>query len=480
MEGMGGRNCTLHEVRLPDVSRVGRIVTYVIQIELERAIYGADHSAGAVYKLLARNNLTSTTKMCDMAAVGRGVMSKEQYDSVIAALGNTRARKCNLIPLPVACMAIRTLGDGQRTRNFLSCFNQPTPRLWELRAEAEADRQRLEVDLALQDEIEEEEEVEAPLHAELLHTTIPYIESEQDKAVAKRWKIETIPPALVKQLDAYRDWRLQPLNYLRCGNAVVDVTADGDRGNVLRFLAFCHHEHAVPPSLDFFGSPQLAVLAQDWLAKLNEKGLMWSTLGTYTNSLCNVAAYWWDGGGKIEDSALELDPSPPDSLLRLRSQCESQAKQQQLYAKKPANWLDWEQAEPHHPIVLVLLHAHSCYINPYHHPHPPPHYPYPPLLHTRRRKLASNALTLGRIPDASTTMPKWHCFENTSFFSFTQSCHVSLFASNQPFSSPHRTAPSSSFPPRLCSGPRRHNPQASVGLHVEAGRSWLLQESISI
>ena len=324
MEGLGGRTVTLHEVRLQDQSRAGRIVTYVIQIELERALYGADHSGGAVYKLLSRNDLLATTRMCDMSAVARGLMNKNQYDSIISSLGNSRARKCNLIPLPVACMAVRTLGDGVRTRNFLECFSQPIPRLWELRAEAEADRERLEVDLALQDQIEEEEEVEAPLHAELVHTTIPYQESETEKEIVRRWKLDAIPQGLAKQLDAYKDWRLQPLNFLRCGNAVVDVTADADRGNVLRFLAFCQQEHDVPPSLDFFGSPKLGVYAQDWLAKLNDRGLMWSTLGTYTNSLSNVAAYWWDGGGQIEDASLELVPSPPDSLLRLRSQCESQ------------------------------------------------------------------------------------------------------------------------------------------------------------
>ena len=91
------------------------------------------------------------------------------------------------------------------------------------------------------------------------------------------------------------------------------------------------------------------------------------------NSLCNIAAYWWDGGGEVEEAAYELTPQPPDALLRLRAQCESLAKQQQvrtpgpiptprhagrcdvthatlmppsyrqLYAKKPANWLDWDK-----------------------------------------------------------------------------------------------------------------------------------------
>ena len=357
MEGLGGRNCTLHEVRLPEQSRGGRTTTYVIQIELERAIYGADHSGGAVYKLLFRHSLLGTTRMCDMAAVSRNLLTQEQYTTIISSLGNTRARKCNLIPLAVACMAVRTLGDGERTRNFLACFNQPIPRLWELRAEAAADEANEEVDLCIQDAIDNEEETEAPLHAELLHTMVPNEETPEEKELVKRWKLDHVPQALVKQLESYRDWRLQPLNFQRSGNAVVDITADGDKATVLRFLAFCKEEHNVVPSMSFFGSPDLAIFSQEWLTALHEKGLMWSSLGNYMNGLCNVASYWWDGGGDIHPEALQLDPSPPSSLFRLRSQCESQMKQQQLYAKKPKDFLEWDKVSTSPCRSSPLLHV---------------------------------------------------------------------------------------------------------------------------
>ena len=54
----------------------------------------------------------------------------------------------------------------------------------------------------------------------------------------------------------------------------------------------------------------------------------------------NLAAYWWGSDGAVEEAALAMEVQPPDSLLRLRAQCESQSKQQQLYAKKPDNWLE--------------------------------------------------------------------------------------------------------------------------------------------
>ena len=118
---------------------------------------------------------------------------------------------------------------------------------------------------------------------------------------------------------------------------------------VQRFLAYAQQEHEMEPSLTIFGSARCADVAQKWLEQMLERGLMWSTLANYTNSLCNIAAHWWDSGGAIEEAALQLDPQPPDALLRLRAQAEGQSKQQQLYAKKPANWLDVRKMHPLSP-----------------------------------------------------------------------------------------------------------------------------------
>ena len=65
---------------------------------------------------------------------------------------------------------------------------------------------------------------------------------------------------------------------------------------------------------------------------------------TDINSLINITGFVWETM-EVEAAALEATPQPPDALLNLRSQCENQSKQQQLYAKKPANWLDWDKAQ---------------------------------------------------------------------------------------------------------------------------------------
>jgi hypothetical protein len=199
----------------------------------------------------------------------------------------------------------------------------------------------MEYDYSLHDELEDAYEYETPLHAELIHTMIPYEETAEEKEVVQRtWTLERVPASLEKQFSDYKDWRLSPLNFQRQGNAVVDTTANSDRGTTQRFLAYCQAEHGIAPTLATFGTAHLATLAQSWLEKLSERGLMWSTLGNYCNSLCNLAAYFWGSDGAVEEAALEMDVQPPDLLLRLRAQCESQSKQQQLYAKKPDNWLE--------------------------------------------------------------------------------------------------------------------------------------------
>jgi len=113
----------------------------------------------------------------------------------------------------------------------------------------------------------------------------------------------------------------------------------------LRFLAYAKEAHGASPDLKLLGTAALPSIAQAWLEQMVERGLMWSSLSNYVNSLCNLAGWWWDSDGAVEEAAYALDPQPPMALIRLRAQCEQQSKQQRLYAKKPANWIDWDTAQ---------------------------------------------------------------------------------------------------------------------------------------
>ena len=252
-----------------------------------------------------------------------------------------RVRNVTLIQVNHIATLCAKKGRDDRSIALLRGLSVELPRVWQLELEREENDANHEFDYNLQEELDDAYEFETPLHAELIHTMIPYEETAEEKEVVQRtWTLDRVPASLEKQFAEYKDWRLSPLNFQRQGNAVVDTTAQSDRGTTQRFLAYCQQEHGIAPTLATFGTAQLTTLAQSWLQKLSERGLMWSSLSNYCNSLCNLAAYWWSGDGAVEEAAVAMDVQPPDLLLRLRAQCESQSKQQQLYAKKPANWLE--------------------------------------------------------------------------------------------------------------------------------------------
>jgi hypothetical protein len=338
---------TMHVMTLPDSRAAGAPTTkWLLQNQVECALFGGAGNA-ACWRALQRLSMQSCPLALKRSSVP-SLVSDAQYKELIQILESTldlsskgRCRAVTLLPLPVAVAMAKGLGRSPRTSAFLTCLREEIPRAWELQQEQAALAAQNQVDLVLEDELEAEDEWEAPLAAELIHTHVANeISAEEQETVKTLPKFERVPPLVEVQLQQYKDWRLSPLNYQRQGNAVVDVTAEHDCTTVLRFLAYAHQEHHVEPSLALFGSAQLADIAQAWLEQMLGRGLMWSTLANYTNSLCNLAAHWWDSRGEVEEAAMALDPQPPDALLRLRAQAEGQSKQQQLYAKKPANWLE--------------------------------------------------------------------------------------------------------------------------------------------
>ena len=209
---------------------------WLLQNQVERALYGGDRSTGALNKCLARASLTRCSLSLNKASIAQKLVTDQELTSILATLEDSleleakgRVRCCVLLPRSVAIAAAHFLGRSERTIAFLRCFSQPLPRMWELQAEQEQ-LEADEVDLVLEGEIQDELELDMPFHAELLYTHVQTEETNDEKEAVKRWKLERIPPALETQLNSYRDWRLQPLNFQRAGNAIVDVTAASDRG----------------------------------------------------------------------------------------------------------------------------------------------------------------------------------------------------------------------------------------------------------
>ena len=269
-------------------------------------------------------------------------------------------------------------GRCEKTVKLLRAMSHPLPRLWEALEEQEANRANMEVDIVLDDgvlrahpcappspcssqricphrahlrapplhktprsEIGELEEESCHFAAELSASYAPLAADAADDEKATRWTLPSVPLALRKELDAYTVHRTAPLNRQRDGSCVVDLTVGGDKATTLRFLGWLHATHDIVPV-----SVSSAGLHSQWARvrqALAEKGLRYSSIANYLNGLAMVCQYVYQTY-EVDADALAMATTPLDELLRLRGQCE-QAKQQQLYSRRDANWIEWASTE---------------------------------------------------------------------------------------------------------------------------------------
>ena len=188
------------------------------------------------------------------------------------------------------------------------------------------------------------EEQECALADELAVSFVPYADEAEAEAVVTSWKLSRVPDALAKELDSYLAYRTSPLNRERDGSCCVDITVGNDRRTTLAFLGWLHAERSITAGLGVFCRAALSQWVEDWLKALSEKGLKYSSLANYTNSLCMVCSFVYQTYS-VDADALALPTSPLDEMLRMRAQCEGQAKHAQLYDRRDPNWLDWSECQ---------------------------------------------------------------------------------------------------------------------------------------
>lgn len=277
--------------------------------------------------LLTRIGKDDTVFVAEKHAVQKKWMTGADLATVLEAyqdacvtdpLVSRRSQRAAIVPLQSVVDACRHHGYHPGTCALLQALDQ-LPDLWKAKLEAAANAARGEEDLVLTDTIEALEDEQVHLAAELVSSYVPYAETEADEDQARSWTLTRISPALERDLQAFAKYRADPLNRLRDGSAVVDVTVGGDIATCKRFLGYLQAEHEVPPGLGVFGQPELGEWVEAYLRALQAKGLRWSSMANYTNSILTFATYYnntYEGYDCVED------------LARLRGQCESQAKVQ--------------------------------------------------------------------------------------------------------------------------------------------------------
>ena len=125
---------------------------------------------------------------------------------------------------------------------------------------------------------------------------------------------------------------------------MVDITTDGDKATTLRFLAWLRATHDIVPGLGVFCRAALSQWTEEYAKALADKGLKYSSIANYLNGLAMVCQFVYQTF-EVDADALAMPTTPLDELLRPRGQCESQAKQQALYSRRDANWIEWPDAQ---------------------------------------------------------------------------------------------------------------------------------------
>jgi hypothetical protein len=307
-------------------------------------------TTGAFFELLKRNSFEDAVFVVQKSAVVQNKLTSEEAVVIFNAFkplvldveARNRVKRVSLVPMSVVVAACGVFGRCAQTVALLKALNQ-LPRVWALQLEQEALQSRLATDYLLEDELAEAEE-EEPMHlAAELSVMAPFLADETDEEASKSWQLERVPLALEAELEAFQAYRADALNIRRKGAAVAPATMQNDRATCLRFLGWLSAERSIQPGLGVFAVAETAEWAEEYVKALHAKGLQWSSLSNYSNSLVTVCAYVYSAF-PIDMSVLALEVTPLDQLARLRSQCEGQAVQQKLFARKDPNFLDWGDA----------------------------------------------------------------------------------------------------------------------------------------
>ena len=320
---------------------------WLFQQDLESLFYGNETSTGAMYRLLMRANVQSQVLTLRRTDVGSGLVTRGEWEHLLALRGDRgpRVRTIALIPVEVVSVTARTFGQSSQTRALLDALALPIPWVEEVKVPSPPP-EAIEPD--------ETEEVDVLLEEELKIEERPVDVKEKEAAFERSYALPTVPDAVNAEFESYAAHRTAPINRLRGSGACIHHTVCNDRANALRFLGWLHATEGIAPSLSIFGEQRLGEWVEAYLAFLKDRGLRQSSMANYTSCLLNVVQYVRDMG------RASADVDTVAEVLRLRKQCERNAKSERMYAPSTAsNWIDWELAQRGRVQAIEAWQAHT-------------------------------------------------------------------------------------------------------------------------
>ena len=349
---ISGTVATLHVVHLPERARSQRVQPWLLQIELEKLLFQSEVANGRIYKCLSSLGMLNTVVLVNKAAVlaTPQLITQQEFDAIMAVLGRS-VRKCNLLPVPVAVSVLKSLGDGVRVRAIIQGIGQEVPRVWDLRAEAAANASRFEEDLLLTDELAAEEEAiehEAKaLTSELATHFEDFADDPEDEQTSRTYTLQRVSKELEAELKKFELFKVEALNRFRSGSACVDSTFENTKNATLRFMGWykSYGPNAVPLRLaTLFGHKRIGAWIEQYLRWCKgERGCKSSSMANYTSGLINTLQYVMATSEIEEDDAHGI--TNLEQALNLRTQLESQAREDRLYARRHPEFIEWPEVQ---------------------------------------------------------------------------------------------------------------------------------------
>ena len=313
---------------------------WCFQMDIERILYGNwQNSTGALYRLLQRTPDAKGRALClrhRSTSIGSGLCSKAEYEAMLRRL-HTGTRSFTLVPADAVAAAVAVFGETEESAALLEALGYDRPTAWdeasEDEAEDEGEGEGEEGGGGEEGEDGEEGEEGGGDHSDddgpaSVADTEQFADegaefSNEDadasdapagqkdgggggggvgggdgSARAKKaarvvsYTLTDVPEALQRELAAFSEWRLKPINRDREGACVEPVTVVGNKADALRFLGWLKDEKGVRPSLGgVFGSDKLGTAVQLFIDHLVRCGRTYTTVAGYVKSFIAVARF---------------------------------------------------------------------------------------------------------------------------------------------------------------------------------------------
>ena len=365
---------------------------WMFQTHLEAILYGKTicGSTGAVYRLLQRTPGAKGRAMClhhRSTAVSRGLCTVEEWDAMVDCM-HSGVRTFTLVPVETAAAAIAVFGETKESSALLEALGFDRPASWdegeeEGEAEGEEEENEGEEEDEGGEEGEDDEDDEDDEEGECsgdqsdgaasVAATEEFADEEAEeeddddelpaggeeggsdsvgddgkkqhrakKAARTCYTLVDVPEALQRDLDAFGEWRLAPMNQTRDGGKVEPVTIVGNKADALRLLGWLKAERNITPSLSgVFGSDRLGSAVEAFVLHLVRCGRTYGTICGYLRSFLAIAKFVHAVRVSRAAPGTSVSTIAVDAMKRAHLQAQQEARTEQKFSAKPVNWLDW-------------------------------------------------------------------------------------------------------------------------------------------